>query len=87
MKNLEETSSTRDRPYSGGPRLTKPNEYREICPTHIENRFGGVLQTEGTKICAKIGFGYEEPSMVPSVITEDSAYSSNGAKPHRSIRV
>ena len=31
-------------------------------------------------VCAKINFGHEKYSLVPFVITEDSAYSSNGPK-------
>ena len=45
MKLLEETRLTRDRPYSCWPRVTTPNQDREIRPTHIETRFGSVVQT------------------------------------------
>ena len=31
-------------------------------------------------VCAKLRFGYEEPSLVPYTITKDSANSSNGPK-------
>ena len=40
----------------------------------------GLAQKRFYDVCAKIIFGYEEPSVVPYAITEDSAYSSNGPK-------
>ena len=81
-----------DRPYSGRPRSTRPNQDREFRSTHIENRFGSVVQTAGTihgrqnlmisanaglRRLHKIRFGNEEPSLVPYVITVDNAYSFN----------
>ena len=48
MKHLEEARSTRDCGYSGGLRITKPNQDRKIRPTYIEYMFGSVIQTERT---------------------------------------
>ena len=48
MRRLKETISTRDRPYSGRPRVTIPNQDHEIRLTYIQNRFGSVLQAAGT---------------------------------------
>ena len=89
IRRLEETTLTRDRPYSDRPRVTTPKQDREIRITHIQNRCSRVVHTSGTihgrhnpmisaktgyDVCAKTLFGYEEPSLVPYVITEDSAY-------------
>ena len=48
MTRLEETRLTRDRPYSGRPRVRPPNQDREIRLTPIQNRFGNMLLTAGT---------------------------------------
>ena len=48
MRRLEETKSTHDRPYSGMPRVTEPNQDREIRLAHIHNRFVSLLQTTET---------------------------------------
>ena len=45
---LEKVRPTRDRPYSGRPRVMTPYQDREIRPTHMENRFGIVKHTAGT---------------------------------------
>ena len=39
VRRLKETRLTRDRPYSGRPRVTTPNQNREIHRTPIQNRF------------------------------------------------
>ena len=48
MRRLEKTRFSRDRQYSDRPRVTTPNQDREIRPTHIENKFGSVIQTTRT---------------------------------------
>ena len=48
MRRLEETKLTRDRPYSSRPRVTTPNQDREIRLTPIQIRFVSVIQTAGT---------------------------------------
>ena len=62
MKYLEKIRSTRDRRYCGRPRVTEPNQDREIDPTQTENRFGSVVHTAGAfngwnypRITAKTG--------------------------------
>ena len=48
MRRLEEARLTRDRPYSGTPRITTHYQDREIRLTPIQNKFENVLQTAWT---------------------------------------
>ena len=48
VNNLEEIRSTRNRPSTGRPRVTKPNQDRKIRRTHTGNRFESFVQTAGT---------------------------------------
>ena len=73
-----------------------PNQDREIRLTLIQNRFEvcyrrlqgqfmvGIIRGYAPErfydICAKILFDYEEHLLAPYVITENSAYGSNGPK-------
>ena len=48
VNNLEKIRPTRDRPFSGRPRVTKPNQDRGNRPTHTGNGFESFVQTVGT---------------------------------------
>ena len=45
---MEDTGTTRDRPRTGRPRVTTPNQDRVIRLTHLRDRFQSATQTEGT---------------------------------------
>ena len=48
VRRLEETGATRDRPRTGRPRVTTPNQDCVIHLTHLRDRFQSATQTAGT---------------------------------------